>query len=90
MKNTVTIINQQAAIDYFQSRCKPLAAQLIEDCSYSIGFKGERFPEYVLMDTIHRLIAQPLVREMECEVVQHMIDVDQLYFVGVLPHDVVC
>ena len=86
----VSIINREKAVEFLiHKRCKQTAGQLVEDISYSIGFKGERFPDYVLMQTVKQLLVPELVRELECEVVQHLVPVEDIYYIGVLPHDVV-
>ena len=88
-KKTVTIINQEAVVDYLLGRrCKPLAAKLVEDLRYNIGIKGERFPEYVLAESVSNLIERKLFQEIECEVPQLMLAPEELYYIGVLPHNV--
>lgn len=89
MKNMVTIINQDSVVTYLnQVRRDTKSAQLVEDIRYSIGFKGKRFTDYILTQTLYRILDSQLVREIECEVVQHMVETDKIYYVGVLPHDV--
>ena len=89
MKNMVTIINREQVVEYLNhKRCKAMAAQLVEDIRYSIGFKGERFPDYILTQTLSQILDSQLLREVECEVVQHMVETDKIYYVGGLPHNV--
>jgi hypothetical protein len=89
MNKMVKIVNREKAVEFLiHQRCKSTAAQLIEDISYSIGFKGERFPDYVLMQTVRQLLIPELVRELQCNVKQHLVSVEDIYYIGVLPHDV--
>jgi hypothetical protein len=89
MIKMVSIINREQVVEFLQhKRCKTMAAQLVEDISYSIGFKGERFPDYILTQTLKQLLATELVREIECEVVQNLVPTEDIYYIGVLPHDV--
>ena len=89
MSKMVSIINREKAVEFLiHKRCKPMAGELVENIRYSIGIKGKRFPDYVLMQTVRQLLMPELVRELECEVVQCLVSVEDIYYVGVLSHDV--
>ena len=84
----VTLFKQDEVVDYLLRRCKPLAAELIENLSYNVGLKGQRFPDFILAQSVSNLVAPKLMRELECEVTQVIHETQSLYYVGVLPHNV--
>lgn len=87
--NMVTIINRDEVVEFLMhKRCKTTAAQLVEDISYSIGIKGDRFPDYILMQSLQQLLMPELIRDIQSNVVQRMIRTEDIYYMGVLSHDV--
>lgn len=82
-KNPVNIINQEQVVNYLNSVCKSTAAQIIDDIHYQIGFKGERFPEYILVETMWKYLTPELAKQVECNVSQLIVSKDELYCIGV-------
>jgi hypothetical protein len=84
----VTIINQEKVVNWLNLRGKSELANKVDDISYMIGHKGERFPEYVLIQTIREIVGDKLTNEIECDIIQMMGEPKDLYFIGILSHDV--
>jgi len=88
LNNTVTIINQEKVVNWLDARNRAELGDKVDAISHMIGRKGERFPEFVLSQSVKELVGQKLFQEIECDVIQFMFPTQELYYIGILPSDV--
>ena len=87
-KQIVTLFNQDKVVSWLNMRGKTELAQKIENLSYNIGRKGERYPEFILTKSVKEKMDSKLFMELECDVIQYMYEPKDLYYVGILDCDV--
>gem|GEM_PF-6426130 len=88
--NSMTRIMDRDSVLYWLSKnVSYQAAIATEDkITYSIGIKkehgGQRFDDYVLVDTLEEILSSQVLRELECHVTTHMIEKEHLYYTGAM------
>lgn len=88
IEKIVTLFNQDKVVNWLNMRGRTEIAQKIENLSYNVGVKGERYPEMILTTSVKEKMDKKLFMELECDVIQFMIDTKKLYYVGILDCDV--
>ena len=88
LNKTVTIINQDKVVNWLNMRGKTEIAEKVDNISYMIGRKGERYPEFVLAQSVKEIVDPKLFMEIECDIIQFMYEPKDLYYVGILSSDV--
>jgi len=88
LNKTVTIINQDKVVNWLNMRGKTEIAEKVDNISYMIGRKGERYPEFVLAQSVKEIVEPKLFMEIECDIIQFMYEPKDLYYVGILSSDV--
>lgn len=88
LNKTVTIINQDKVVNWLNMRGKTEIAEKVDNISYMIGRKGERYPEFVLAQSVKEIVNPKLFMEIECDILQFMYEPKDLYYVGILSSDV--
>lgn len=88
LNKTVTIINQDKVVNWLNMRGKTEIAEKVDNISYMIGRKGERYPEFVLAQSVKEIVNPKLFMEIECDIIQFMYEPKDLYYVGILSSDV--
>ena len=88
IEKIVTLFDQDKVVNWLNMRGKTEIAQKIENLSYNVGVKGERYPEMILTTSVKEKMDKKLFMELECDVTQFMIDAKKLYYVGILDCDV--
>jgi hypothetical protein len=76
------IIRQPQVVEFLTENGFVNEAETVDSVLYNIGFKGERFPEYILVETLHKLLAAELVREIRANVTQCLAYESDLYRIG--------
>lgn len=88
LNQTVNIINQDKVDNWLNMRGKTEIAEKVNNISYMIGRKGERYPEFVLAQSVKEIVDPKLFMEIECDIIQFMYEPKDLYYVGILSSDV--
>lgn len=88
LNQTVNIINQDKVVNWLNMRGKTEIAEKVNNISYMIGRKGERYPEFVLAQSVKEIVDPKLFMEIECDIIQFMYKPKDLYYVGILSSDV--
>lgn len=88
LNQTVNIINQDKVVNWLNMRGKTEIAEKVNNISYMIGRKGERYPEFVLAQSVKEIVDPKLFMEIECDIIQFMYEPKDLYYVGILSSDV--
>ena len=69
LNKTVTIINQDKVVNWLNMRGKTEIAEKVDNISYMIGRKGERYPEFVLAQSVKEIVNPKLFMEIECDII---------------------
>ena len=70
------------ALDNLNTADAWVAKEAVESITFQIGFKGERFPEYLSVRSIAKAIDPFLMRYVESMVTTALVKNEELYYIG--------
>jgi len=83
--NYTPIMNADAVIELLDGIETPeaeAAKQSVESINFVIGFKGERFPDYVSVKSLKRVIDPAMMLYIESMIITQVVSNEALYYIG--------